>query len=60
MPNSATGPGPRRAKVQTQRIGMDQPVYLVRFSSKSGPGSGPRVANRVQGCLARPEVLAQL
>jgi hypothetical protein len=25
--------------VQTQRIGIDQPVYVVRFSVKSGPGS---------------------
>ena len=30
---------PRGAKVQTQRIGIDQTVYLVRFSIKSGPGS---------------------
>lgn len=30
---------PKGAKVQTQRIGIDQTVYLVRFSIKSGPGS---------------------
>ncbi|MBE9111701.1 hypothetical protein IQ273_20040 [Nodosilinea sp. LEGE 07298] len=39
MPNLVNGPSPRRAKVQTQRIGIDQPVYVVRFSVKSGPGS---------------------
>lgn len=30
---------PRGAKVQTQRIGIEQTVYVVRFSIKSGPGS---------------------
>lgn len=39
MLNSVTGPSPRGAKVQTQRIGIDKTVYLVRFSIKSGPGS---------------------
>ncbi|MGB6016816.1 MAG: hypothetical protein WBG32_18935, partial [Nodosilinea sp.] len=36
---SASSLSPKGAKVQTQRIGIDQTVYLVRFSIKSGPGS---------------------
>ncbi|WOD37147.1 hypothetical protein [Nodosilinea sp. E11] len=47
MPKKAINPAggtpkalsPKGAKVQTQRIGIDQTVYLIRFSIKSGPGS---------------------